>query len=165
MSILTILQTVGSLFTGFGALLVFLQFRQRNIQFVTEFEDSLTKEYRDIVQDLPVKARTNEEVDWEENKRAIYQYIDLCNEQVFLRQNGRVSETAWNSWQDGMESNIQEGVFKEGWSRIKSDTDSFKELKQVEEEGWDTDPYHWENVSFLEMVRRWIMGKRRKRPF
>ncbi|EMA18598.1 hypothetical protein [Haloarcula argentinensis] len=165
MGILAILQTVGSLLTGLGAAFVFLQFRQQNMQFVTEFEDGLTKEYREIVQDLPVKVRASEDVDWEQNKQDIYRYIDLCNEQIFLRQNGRVSKETWKSWQEGMESNIQEGVFNSGWENIKSNTDSFDELKRVEKEDWDTDPYHWENIRYGEKLWRWIMGRRRKRPF
>src|SRR5258706_14203113 len=68
-------------------------------QSVTNFEDSFAKEYRELASELPTKALLGEpltEEEYAEHFDELYHYFDLCNEQVFLRSIGRISEKTWN---------------------------------------------------------------------
>jgi hypothetical protein len=114
------------------------------------FEDSLTKEYREIIRRIPYQALIGNDLSDEDKLIAyneIYNYMDLCNEQIFLRMSGRVSEKAWNNWQEGMHTNFSLKVFdrasKEIFSKLQH---NFEELKKVQELGYKSDPIKWKNV-------------------
>lgn len=133
--------------TLIGVIFAIYQFWRNVEQSKTSFEDSISKEYRDIFNNIPYKALIGKTLIGEEMTQAsnvIYNYIDLCNEQIFLRRTGRVREDTWNNWQEGMSINfslpiflyISEEVFKEL-------PDSFTGLKRVMSENYNTDPKNW----------------------
>src|ERR1700719_976802 len=71
----------------------------------TQFEDELVNHYREIIMMIPVNASLERKLTPDESQKAresIYFYIDLSNGQVFLRQNGRVSQPTWILWRDGI---------------------------------------------------------------
>ena len=71
-----------------GALLILWQIRQAKRQAVTSFEDSLDNEYRGIIHQIPAKALLGEALSAKEAREHLDEfiaYIDLCNQQVFLR--------------------------------------------------------------------------------
>ena len=113
----------------------------------TQFEDSMSREYRDLVQTVPTKALLGEALSDTEFAGAfdeLYRYVDLSNEQVFLRQKGRVSEDAWENWAAGMRSNLALPAFRRAWAEIKEKAPgSFAELRRLEAEGFDVDPATW----------------------
>lgn len=116
----------------------------------TSFEDSLTKEYREIIRRIPYKALIGDDLCESDKITAyneVYNYMDLCNEQIFLRMSGRVREKTWNNWQEGMLTNFSLKVFdrasQEIFSKLKN---NFKELKKVQESGYKSDPIKWKNV-------------------
>jgi hypothetical protein len=108
----------GSVLTGIGALFIIYQIQQRSDQFTKEFEDGLTKEYRQIVDDAPTLAflgKTREQIGfagYEENQYkfddAIYRYLDLTNQQIHLRREGRVSRSTWKEWDEGMREHLKQ---------------------------------------------------------
>jgi hypothetical protein len=74
----------------------------------------------------------------------LYQYIDLTNEQIFLRMNGRISKATWLNWVDGIKSNLDRPAFRDAWARIKNGSDgSFSELRKLEDNGFRNDPRVW----------------------
>ena len=74
----------------------------------------------------------------------LYHYIDLSNEQVFLRQQGRISKATWENWCDGIKSNLSLHTFSRAWQDIKpAAKDSFRELRKLEASGFQDDPYGW----------------------
>jgi len=83
---------------------VFLTYRQvklRKEQATTQFEDELSREYRELARDLPVKALLGDGLTDEEFKQEfpdLYYYVNLSNEQVFLRFEERVSKETWENW-------------------------------------------------------------------
>jgi hypothetical protein len=113
----------------------------------TQFEDSMAKEYRELAAKIPTRALLGEELTEEEYKDTFdefYHYIDLSNEQVFLRQRGRISEGTWTYWLDGIRSNLARPAFNRAWEEIKSQAkDSFKELRYLEASGFMDDPRSW----------------------
>ncbi len=102
-------------------------------QNVTNFEDSLAKEYRKIASKLPIKALLGETLSDEEYAKCIdkmYRYFDLCNQQIFLQKIGRVSDKTWIFWRDGMASNLKRPAFKLAWAEIAARANGdFSELR------------------------------------
>jgi hypothetical protein len=107
-------------------------------QATTTFEDSLTAQYRQIMQDIPtdiwlgaqLKTLANEHQ--QRCRDAIYRYIDLSNEQAFLHEKRRVTDEVWTEWRTGIRGNMELSAFKEVWSEVSQKfRDSFKELRSV----------------------------------
>ena len=131
---------------------VFLTYRQvklRKEQATTQFEDELSREYRELARELPVKALLGDELSDEEFKEQfpdLYYYVDLSNEQVFLRFEERVSKETWENWQDGIESNLKRPAFRMAWNEIKDRSDTFQELRRLEQNDFQTDPAEWVQI-------------------
>ena len=131
---------------------VFLTYRQvklRKEQATTQFEDELSREYRELARELPVKALLGDELTDEEFKEEfpdLYYYVDLSNEQVFLRFEERVSKETWENWQDGIESNLKRPAFRMAWNEIKDRSDTFQELRRLEQNDFQTDPAEWDQI-------------------
>jgi len=113
----------------------------------TQFEDDLANHYREIIRMIPVEALLGRELTPDEAKEAhdgIYFYIDLSNEQVILRQNGRISQATWTIWRDGIKSNLSRAAFRKAWEEIKIAIPSdFSELRRLEKGDFKDDPKHW----------------------
>lgn len=132
--------------TAAGVLVAAYQLRLTKQQALTQFEDEINREYREIARRLPVKALLGEDLDVEEFSRALdefYYYIDLCNEQVYLRRKGRVRSDTWFNWRDGIQANLARPAFRRAWEEIKARSDSFDDLRELERSGFRTDPVSW----------------------
>ena len=144
--ILAYVSAVGSLATAIGVLLTWQQLRHARRQSQTSFEDALAREYREIALRLPLGALLWEEIDLQgpDVLKQFYHYFDLSNEQVFLRQNRRVSKPTWISWSGGIQSNLARPAFQKAWAEIKerSRTD-FQELRRLEKSAFREDPVSW----------------------
>lgn len=136
-----------SYITLIGAVFAVYQFWINTQQSKTTFEDSISKEYRDIFKNIPYnaligKALTDEEVNQVANE--IYNYMDFCNEQIFLRKTGRVREDTWNNWQEGMCTNFSLPIFISVSNEVFEELpDIFTELRRVIFENYSTDPKKW----------------------
>jgi len=102
---------------------------------VTSFEDSFAKEYRELAATLPTKALLGEALTDEEHYQyfdEMYHYIDLCNEQVFLHNVGRISDKTWAFWKAGITSNLRRPAFDRAWAEIAARASGdFSELRAV----------------------------------
>src|ERR1019366_5383187 len=116
------MEAIASVVTATGILIgVFQLWLTKKIN-QTQFEDDLDNHYREIIKMIPVKALLGKELTPEEAKEAhdgIYFYVDLSNDQVFLRQNGRISQATWTLWRDGIKSNLSRPAFRKAWEEIK----------------------------------------------
>ncbi len=121
--------------------------KQSRKQFKTQFEDGLVEEYRTIARNLPIGALLGDELDdetIEDNLKWFYCYIDLSNEQVFLRREGRVSRETWKNWEDGIESQLSRPAFERAWKQIKEESGkNFQDIQKVNDKEFDTDPNNW----------------------
>lgn len=155
---------IGVIFAAWGLLL------QRG-QARTQFEDGIVKQYREILKpDLVLNvllADLLEKVPQNERQRLhhIYLYLDLCNEQVFLRAIGRVSRATWTTqWSEGIQDYISENqLVADSWLVIKRETDHFRELRAFESEGWK-DPRKWESPRRRPLVRLGVCSLRVPQP-
>jgi len=138
---------VGPIATALAVLIAAWQLYRGTLQARTNFEDELSREYRDLARSIPVKAHLGEVLspeEFEQTLQALYQYIDLTNEQIFLRMNGRISKATWINWQDGIKSNLKRPAFAKAWALIKKGAiGSFTELKKLEEREFSDDPRKW----------------------
>ena len=149
---------VGSIATAFAVFVAAWQLRRGAVQIRSEFEDDLSREYRELVRGLPVKAVLGDPLESDEMDLAfprLIQYIDLSNEQVFLRVQGRVSKATWLQWRDGIRANLARPGFADAWRRVKAHpASSFQELRRLESEDFETDPRSWQPL--WRRLRRWL---------
>ena len=139
----TVATTVGVFLAGY-------QIKKTSDLHKTQFEDSLAKEYRDLVQNIPVKALLGEKLNAEEFERAkpfLFHYINLTNDQIFLRSKGRVGEKTWIDWKGGIESNMKLPEFERMWKEIKQKSNSFDELRILENSNYLKDPFKWNEIN------------------
>lgn len=133
MQILEVLSAVSNIATAIGIAVAAYQLRVTRKQNVTTFEDSLTVQYRQIASSLPLNALLGEAIKPDEHRdhlKYFYRYFDLCNEQAFLHRNGRISETTWGFWKDGILANFRRPAFAEAWKEIAARSkDDFNELR------------------------------------
>ncbi|HKT47829.1 MAG TPA: hypothetical protein VJP87_09935, partial [Candidatus Acidoferrales bacterium] len=89
-----------------GVFAALYQIRSAKEQDAVAFEDKLNIEYREIIRTVDVNVMLGDALPAQNYLSSIYNYFDLCNEQIFLRQRGRVSDRRWDEWIDGMEGNF-----------------------------------------------------------
>lgn len=136
--------------SAFGVFLAFGQLRLMERLAVTQFEDGLAREYRVLCGRLPTKALLGKELTDEEYRCALDEmihYIDLCNEQIFLRRQQRVSETTWINWREGIQSNLRLPAFAKAWAEVKDCCENFAELRRLESEDFRSDPKLWNETA------------------
>ncbi|HEV7427026.1 MAG TPA: hypothetical protein VGQ46_11720 [Thermoanaerobaculia bacterium] len=145
-----IVQTSASVATAVGVLLAWSQIRITKNQAISTFEDELSRQYREIVGTIPLEAILGETLDKEIQRSRLanfYRYLDLTNEQVFLRQQGRVRKSTWSNWAEGIRTNLSRPAFAAAWEEIKRRAPgSFTELRRLEDEQFAVDPRNWRSA-------------------
>lgn len=130
-----LLSALASFATAIAVIVAAWQLVLTQRQAVTTFEDALAKEYRDIAATLPVKALLGEALSDEEQAESFeefYRYLDLCNQQAFLKKAGRVTGKTWDFWRDGIASNLSRPAFAKAWSEISQRSNGdFSELREL----------------------------------
>lgn len=147
MDTLSWIGAISGVATALGVLFAGVQLMLSKQQTRTDFEDSLNRDYRDTIRSIPVEAMFGDPLSdalKEKHLADFYRYIDLTNEQVFLRQQGRVSKATWINWADGIRDNMSRPAFASAWILIKGRAvNSFEELRRLEESGYKADPKEW----------------------
>lgn len=132
-----------------GILIAGRQLKLTQKQAETAFEDSLAREYRELAQRLPTAALLGEPLHPKAQENALdelYRYIDLSNEQVFLRMQGRITEPTWVNWCDGIRGNLAKPAFWAAWEEVSHrDADSFSELRRLIGSNYTEDPRSWQS--------------------
>lgn len=144
MELLPLVRTIASVLTGIGAVLIVHRIKQNSRQFQRDFEDELTREYRELTKEMPVEMLLDESKPLtEEELNLLYNYVDLTNQQVWLRSDGRVSKETWLNWRDGIRSNFRRENFRRGWAVIywRTGSGTFEELAMFFERDSVGDPY------------------------
>lgn len=144
---LELLTAAASLATAIGVIVAAYQIRLTRQLSRTQFEDDLTKQFREIIRRIPIEALLGEELSEEAYDRTrddFFRYIDLSNEQVFLRRNDRISARTWKLWCEGIKAFLSRPAFGRAWGEFKDKSpDTFKELRRLEREDFKIDPYEW----------------------
>ena len=141
------LSLVSSLATAIGVGIAAAQIWIGRLQNISQFEDSFAKEYRDVASKIPTRALLGA-VLTEDEKRdhfdEFFRYYDLCNEQIFLRIQGRINRKTWEFWCDGMKSHFTKPAFQWAWSEINSaQCEEFNEFRRLVKSKFQDDPHKW----------------------
>ncbi|MFM2253633.1 MAG: hypothetical protein RJB68_1970 [Pseudomonadota bacterium] len=112
-----------------------------------QFEDGLAKEYRELASRIPTKALLGSGLTPKEYAAAfdeLFRYVDLSNEQVLLRQAGRIGNDTWTNWCSGIEYNLSLPAFSKAWCEVKNKSaKQFSELRRLEATAFLGDPKSW----------------------
>ena len=140
--------TIASIATAFGVGIAAWQIWESRKLAQTTFEDSFDQQYRSLAMQIPVDALIGRAV-IDEERRAVreklYNYLDLCNEQIYLRMKKRVCHARWVEWCDGMKENLEKTAFSEVWEEIKKESpQTFSFLAQLEKRSFKCDPAKWQ---------------------
>jgi len=139
--------TLGSIATAFGVFLAGRQIGESRRQAVTAFEDSMSSQYRDLARRIPIEALLGEGLEeqiYRENLNEFYHYIDLTNEQIFLRTRDRITRETWENWCDGIRTILAKPAFARAWQEISQRSPgSFEELRRLIDSGYAEDPIAW----------------------
>lgn len=139
--------SVASVFTAIGVMVAAFQLRVGSKVAQTEFEDSIDQQYRELAKGIPVDALIGRSVSdgkAELTRELIYNYLDLCNEQIFLRQKQRVRKDTWVDWCAGIESNLHKLEFQKVWAEVKRESSAtFSFLEKLEKSNFNEDPINW----------------------
>lgn len=142
-----IVSAVSAAVSALAVIVAMWQLRATKIIHQLEFEDSLDKEYRDLVARIPTKALIGSGLSPVEYAQAFdefYRYFDLCNQQIILRMRKRIGQDVWSEWCCGIAYNIEKlPAFKRAWEDIKDRSDSFKEILRLQAEKFLVDPLKW----------------------
>jgi hypothetical protein len=142
-----LLNTIFNFFMALGAILIFVQICLSKKQSREQFEDSLNKEYRKIIHNIPLNilfGKILSDSNVENSLDDFLEYFDLCNEQAFLRKQKRISESTWCFWVDGIKSNFLRPTFMQAWEIIKTKApNDFNELRKLEQSDFSDDPANW----------------------
>jgi hypothetical protein len=136
---------IGALATAAGVVLVGVQLAFARRQQRTAFEDDLTREYRDIARTLPPEAFFDQLPDGVVSPDfsahpAFLRYVDLCNQQAFLRARRRIGRRTWAEWAEGMRDNHARDAFRQAHEHLLTHmTESFADLRLLTND-WAADP-------------------------
>ncbi len=138
---------VASVATAIGVFIAAFELRGAQKIAQTEFEDSLDQQYRELAKGIPVDAligKTVSEDKKEFTRELIYNYLDLSNEQVFLRKRNRIRKDTWLDWCAGIKSHLQKTEFQLVWQEIKLESPgAFTFLEKLEQADFNSDPVRW----------------------
>lgn len=154
-----------------GFILTLHELKQQERVQKTQLENRLNEEYRENWREVDSELLLNPDyhesaVDGqldltESEANAIYSYVDLTNQQIFLRRRGRIRKSRWKDWEQGIQTLIQHPPINAEWKRIKEKTDTevgrdFDELRRLESPGedFDTDPYYWDRCGYQRYLRK-----------
>ena len=101
MTPIDLITAIASTATAVGVIIAVVQLWHAEKLAKAEFEDQFRRDYRDICKDLPVKSFLGKDLSSEELEASLglfHQYFHLCNSQIFLRSQGKISEATWKMW-------------------------------------------------------------------
>ncbi|HEX4187087.1 MAG TPA: hypothetical protein VHY83_04230 [Solirubrobacteraceae bacterium] len=146
------LQDVAAIATALGVTIVAVQLWYTRRQERVALEDRLTREYREITLRLPPEAffdpregmTSSQAPSFRHHLELDLHYIDLTNQQIFLRSQRRVSRRTWNMWREGIEDNLKyRPAFRGAWEYIDEHAwRSFMKVWSMTRD-WDADPACW----------------------
>jgi len=140
-----IASAVGSIATAIGVLFGAWQIRLSKKQAQAEFEDHLDQQYRTLSMELPVDVLIGKEPKVGEEERVrelVYNYLDLSNEQVYLRAKGRITRLTWEIWCSGMQAHLERPAFNRVFVEI-SGACGFSYLRRLVSSDYKSDPVNW----------------------
>jgi hypothetical protein len=130
-----------------GVIIAAIQLRASSKISQAQFEDSIDQQYRDLARGIPVDALIGKNVQEHQRELArelIYNYLDLSNEQIFLRKKKRIKFDTWSDWCAGIKANLSKPEFEKVWIEVKDlSPKTFTFLEKLEQNDYIGDPAKW----------------------
>lgn len=142
--------------SALAVILAMLQLRLAKRVKQLQFEDGLANVYRDFTNRSPTNALLGGRLSRDEvgsTYNELFHYIDLCNERCMLRSQRRVEPDVWKSWSEGIKGNLKLQAFSSVWINVKSRTESFQELRDLEKD-FRKNPYFGGLLAWLKTGNR-----------
>jgi hypothetical protein len=117
-----VIANIAATTTAIGVLIAVLVVRQNQRQRIRGFEDFYVQRYWDIMDRLSLDAlhgRANLPLS-ENDEKAIFAYLLLCEDELDLRGLGWISDATWRIWADGMRTQLGRSPFKDVWQEVSS---------------------------------------------
>lgn len=150
MNIESITSITASIATAIGVGIAAWQIRESRKLSSASFEDSFDQQYRELSYKIPVDALLGKNLDEAKEadaREAAYNYLDLCNEQVYQRSKKRVSSERWHEWASGIEHNLSRPFFRKVWEEVKQSSPGlFSFLEELEKHEFKVDPVRIKNA-------------------
>ena len=124
MTILDLITAIASTATAVGVIIAVAQLWHAEKLAKTEFEDQFRRDYRDLCSAMPVKVFLGHKLDEAELERYLnqfHQYFHLCNSQIFLRSQNKISKLTWDMWSRGIQANFELIAFQQAWKYIHTE--------------------------------------------
>jgi hypothetical protein len=111
-----------------GASGVFMALTNIRTQLRIAVFSEYTKRYADIVDRLPFDARRIgaqfepeklPDAERKEYLNAMRRYFNLCSEELYLRNSGRIARTTWKIWEEGIEDTVSWPGFEYAWKELR----------------------------------------------
>jgi hypothetical protein len=112
------LSALASVATAIGVGLLFGQVQESRRQRQADFERGFDDRYHDVVGRLPLPLLLDElayDPSHDCARRAFYDYFELCQEELFYVQSGRISKPTWADWEEGISANLRKAAFRGAW--------------------------------------------------
>ena len=141
----SIATAIGSIATALGVIFGAWQIRLSKKQAQATFEDHFDQQYRVLTMEIPVDVLIGKIPRKEEENQVrelIYNYLDLTNEQVYLRAKGRITRLTWNSWCSGIKAHLARPAFKMVFDEVKQNS-GFTYLEKLIAQNYEVDPIAW----------------------
>ena len=126
---IVIITAIASTATAIGVIIAVVQLWQSEKLAKTEFEDQFRRDYREICASLPVHVFLGHELPPEEiqqNLGTFHEYFHLCNSQIFLQKQGKISKSTWAIWARGIHANLALPAFLQAWNYIHSEANTHR---------------------------------------
>lgn len=138
---------IASIATAIGVAIAAWQIWESRKIASAAYEDAYDQQYRQLIYQIPVDVLLDKPLISEHKKRAreaIYNYLDLCNEQVYQRSKKKISTARWNEWRKGIETNLKVQAIAEVWEEVHAhNPNNFSFLSKLVESSYKIDPSTW----------------------
>ena len=122
MSVTDAISTAANLATAAGIIGVGWQLQQNWRQLVLGFERTFVDRYERIIRDVPLSLLLGDSLDPSRDRealRAFYDYFELCEEEMYYRQVGKISTSTWSDWWEGIALHLRRQAFRTAWEYLR----------------------------------------------
>ena len=102
-----------------------------------------TARYSKVMEDVPFEARDPhgtfdlESLPIQERERvlgAVRKYANLCSEELYLHQVGRIDKKTWGIWKTGIRDTMRTPCFRRGWELIRAEYEFYPGFREMMDE-------------------------------
>jgi len=134
MSTTNVVAAAANVATAVGLVGVAWQLVLNRRKMTAAFERTFVDRYEKIIQNVPLRILLGGKVDPVKSPdvlRAMFDYFELCEEELYFRKKRKVSDTTWNDWSEGMALHLRKFGFKAAWMHLSEATAGAQESAKL----------------------------------